>query len=70
MAVFSKSVKLIQTPCLCIIHVYHLKATDQLISRLLSEAMKDVAILREISLKCKNEKLEKFIEIHQTFTKL
>ena len=36
---------------------------------MLSVAMKDVAmILREISLKCKNEKLEKFIEIHQIFT--
>ena len=46
-----------QTPCLCII--YHLKATGQLISKMLSVALKDVAILREIRLKHKNEKLQK-----------
>ena len=36
-----------------------LKAIDQLISKMSSEAMKDVVILREISLRHKNEKLEK-----------
>ena len=58
MAVFPKSVNLYtQTPCLWII--YHLKAIDQLISKVTSAAMKDVVILRKIILKHKNEKLKK-----------
>ena len=36
---------------MCII--YHLKATDQLISKVTSAAMKDVVILRKINLKHK-----------------
>ena len=41
--------------------MYHLIATDQLVKKLTVAAMKEVDILREIALKCKNERLQKYI---------
>ena len=55
-AVFPKSVN---TDSLPVYKLYHLKATNQLITKIISVAMKDVVILREIHLTHKNEKLQK-----------
>ena len=56
-AVFPKSVNTDSLPMYN--RIYHLKATDQLISKGTSAAVKDVVIFRKINLKHKNEKLQK-----------
>lgn len=50
----------IKTRYLCTI--YQLKATDQLIKDLTSTAIKELAILREVALKCENGKLSNIID--------